>query len=260
MQTMYKRSSSPFSSPTSISYQMDPVYSSAPTIKKNFISELYYNPRLEGKIASIEAHSLVDFSYWNLIDQDISIITKKLLADKQCIELCLCGNKITPQGASTIASKLPSNSFLKTLDLSYNSISNEGVRSISQNLSSKHQSALKTLSLNKNGISNDGAGYLAKMLQSNQTLVKLFLSDNEIGDQGVKQLANVLRTHNRTLKYLGLSFNVFITDACVEHLVRMLESNHTLKELSINDCNLSEAGKLKLRETVRRKTNFEIVM
>lgn len=239
---------------------MDPVYLSTPTIKKNFVSELYYNPRLEGKIASIEAHSIVDFAYWNLIDQDITIISKKLIVDKQCIKLSLCGNKITCQGASTIASKLPSNFFLKTLDLSYNSISNEGVRSISQNLSRQHPSALKTLSLNKNGISNDGAGYLAEMLQTNQTLLKLFLSDNEIGDQGVKQLANVLKTHNRTLKSLGFSFNVFITDACVEHLVRMLETNQTLKELSINDCNLSDAGKIKLREAVRRKTNFEILM
>ena len=239
---------------------MDPVYTSTPAIKKNFTSELYYNPRLEAKISSIEAHSLVDFSYWNLTDQDISTITKKVIVDKQCTELCLCGNKITAQGASMIASKLSSNFFLKILDLSYNCISDAGVQSLCQILLPKSYSALKILSLSKNGVSNDGARYLAEMLQSNQTLLKLSLADNEIGDEGVKQLADVLATRNRTLRRLGLSFNIFITDASVEHLVRMLESNQTLKDVSINDCNLTEAGKMKLREAIQRKANFEIVM
>ena len=40
----------------------------------------------------------------------------------------------------------------------------------------------------------------------NETLTSLNLSDNEIGDEGVKVLAEVLKV-NKTLTYLNLRFN-----------------------------------------------------
>jgi Ran GTPase-activating protein (RanGAP) involved in mRNA processing and transport len=231
-----------------------------PIANNNFISEIYYNPRLEGKIALIEPYSRVDFSYWNLIDQDMSIITKKIIINKQCTELCLCGNKITSEGTLILALKLFNNSTLNTLDLSYNSIGDDGVYSLSQMLLPNHYSSLKILSLNKNGISNDGVAYLAAMLQTNQTLTELSLSDNEIGNEGVKQLANVLTYRNRTLEVLVLSFNIFITDLCLDYLLRMLDNNQALEKFSMNDCNLSYEGKMELREEAERKINFEIVV
>lgn len=248
-------SSSPRSQ--SISYEIDTVI--PPTANtKSFISEIYYNPRLEGRIASIEPNSYVDLSYWNLIDNDISIITKQVIINKQCRELCLCGNKITSQGALILSLKLSNNSTLKGLDLSYNSIGDGGVHPISEILQPNHSSSLKILILNKNGISNDGIRYLSEMLQTNQTITKLSLSDNEIGNEGVKTLANVLSYSNRTLKVLILSFNLFITDSCIDYIRSMFEHNQTLKRLSINDCNLTERGKMKLLEIADRKKTIQI--
>lgn len=255
--SILKKSNSSFQP---IVYQINSIVPPTRTANNNFITEIYYNPRLEGKIALIEPNSRIDFSYWNLIDQDMSIITKKIIINKQCTELCLCGNKITSEGALTLALKLFNNSTLETLDLSYNLIGDDGVLSLSQMLLPNHYSSLKILSLNKNGISNDGVQYLAEMLQTNQTLTELSLSDNEIGNEGVKQLANVLTYRNRTLEVLVLSCNIFITDLCIDYLLRMLESNHMLAKLLINDCNLSDEGKMDVQEEAERKTNFEIVI
>jgi len=146
----------------------------------------------------------------------------------------------------------------KCLDLSYNHITDGGVHSISQILLPNHYSSLQILILNKNGISNDGIKSLAETLQTNQTLIELSLSDNEIGDEGVKQLANALTYYNRKLKALILSFNVFITDLCVDYLLQMFERNEIFKKLLINDCNLSGTGKMKLREIANRKKRFSI--
>jgi hypothetical protein len=40
----------------------------------------------------------------------------------------------------------------------------------------------------------------------------------------------------------------------------MLESNHMLAKLLINDCNLSDEGKMDVQEEAERKANFEIVI
>ena len=102
---MFKKSNSPLPYSQSISYQLNPIAPSTPTAKKSFITEIYYNPRLEGKIKSIEPNSRVNLSYWNLINQDLLTITKRVIINKQCTELCLCGNKITSEGVLILAFK-----------------------------------------------------------------------------------------------------------------------------------------------------------
>jgi len=153
---------------------------------------------------------------------------------------------------------LTNNSTLTSLDLSFNQISDLGVRSLTQVLLPNQNSSLKILYLSKNGISDDGAKYLSEMLQTNQTLTELWLSNNEIGNRGVKQLANVLAKYNKTLKLLSLSTNIFITDLSIDYLIEMIEQNQTLKNIWINDCNLTEQGKIKLREKANQKSKFQI--
>jgi hypothetical protein len=38
----------------------------------------------------------------------------------------------------------------------------------------------------------------------------------------------------------------------------MIEQNQTLKNIWINDCNLTEQGKMKLREKANQKNKFQI--
>ncbi len=259
MSIMLKKLDKSFPYSQSISIRLDPFLPTTPSkTTKNFISEIYYNRKLEEKIALIKPQSYVDLSYWNLIDHDISMIIKHIIINKQCTDLCLCGNKLTSQGITILSLKLSKNSILQTLNLSYNRITDPGVYSLSQALLPINYSSLKKLYLNKNGISNDGIQYLSDMLKTNQTLTELWLSSNEIGNEGVKQLADVLIYYNRTLEVLVLSFNIFITDLSIDYLLQMFELNQILKKLSIDDCNLSARGRLKLREEASKKINFQI--
>lgn len=251
---MYSKKDYTSKSSHTITGRRDPVAD----LKKSFVSEIYYNPILEKEITALAPNVRVNFSYWGLVDNDMSIISTRVINNRQCPELSLCGNKLTSDGISILAFRFPNNTTLKILDLSYNLIRDAGIYLLSEALMPHHSICLRKLVLNKNGVSNDGAQYLADMLKKNQVLTELWLSNNEIGNDGVKHFADVLINHNRTLKLLVLSFNVFITDVSVPYLLEVLRRNHTLNKLGINDCSLSEAGKTKLRERVTTKKKFKI--
>jgi hypothetical protein len=227
-------------------------------IKQNSTSGTYQNPQLEEKLNQFQPVLHVDLSYFHLIDPDIPIIVNKVVLEKKCTELWLFGNQITSQGASILAPSLVNNSILKSLDLSFNQISNLGVQSLTQALLPNKNCSIKILQLSKNGISDDGAKYLSEMLKTNQTLTELWLSDNEIGNSGVKQLMNTLSYHNKTLKFLSLSTNIFVTDLCIDSVIEMSEHNQTLKRFWMTGCNLTEQGQHKLREKCHPKKKFQI--
>ena len=221
-------------------------------------SEPYFNPALLEKFAEFKPKLHANLSYNNLIDPDMALISQHIILEKKCTELWLYGNHITSKGIALLAPSLKNNSTLKCLDLSFNQISDLGVKFLCEALLPKENSSLKVLYLSKNMILCDGAKYLSEMLRTNQILKELWLSENEITDQGLKQLTDVLIHHNKTLKFLSLSINKFITDLSIDNLIEMLQQNRTLKKLWIKDCDFSEQGKLKLQEFAKRKKNFQI--
>ncbi|CAF1119457.1 unnamed protein product [Adineta steineri] len=251
---MLKNRNLPHKCSQTISFRLKPVN----PVKKNFVSEIYYHPKLEQKFHPIKPKSYVDLSYWHLIDHDMSMIFKHIIINKQCIELNLSGNHITSQGIAILAFRLPNNLTLRNLNLSHNRINDTGVYLLSEVLLPKHSVYLEKLYLSKNGISNDGIRYLSKMLKVNDKLTELQLANNEIGDEGVRQLANILIDYNTTLKVLNLSNNIFITDSSLDYLLELLEYNQTLTKLSIKGCNLSEKAKIKLQLQADGKKNFEL--
>lgn len=268
------RLKSPVAEPTSpysksITFRLNPATPNVPSPSppttmtkesepKTFKSEFYFNPKLQESITQLEPKLHVDLSYCGLTDRDISAVVNQIINERKCTELWLCGNRITSTGTSILASSLINNSPLKSLDLSFNQISDDGAYELTEVLSPVKKSSIKYLHLSKNGITNDGANYIAEMLKVNQTLKELWLSSNEIGYQGVKSIANALAYHNKTLKYLSLSKNLFITDLCIDSLIEMLEHNQSLRQIWIKDCNFTEQGKMKLIGKVNRKKNFKI--
>ena len=68
----------------------------------------------------------------------------------KCTELNLCGNKITSEGVSILAFRLPNNLTLRSLDLSYNYIADAGVYLLSEVLLPNHSVFLKKIFLKEN--------------------------------------------------------------------------------------------------------------
>jgi len=103
-----------------------------------------------------------------------------------------------------------------------------------------------------------GAQHLAEMLKTNTTITRLWLFHNEIGDRGVKLLADVLAYDNQTLQWFDLRLNKSVTDSSFDCLCNMLKYNQTLKKFWMEYCNLSRPMKAKLREIGQAKEDFDI--
>jgi Ran GTPase-activating protein (RanGAP) involved in mRNA processing and transport len=213
--------------------------------------------QLESDIDKCESRSKIDLSFRQLTDHDIDIVVKQAIIQKQCTVLLLNDNVITAEGAAMIANALYNNTTLEELNLWNNQVSDLGVQSLSQALL-MNNSVLRSIGLGQNRISDVGAQHLAEMLKTNTTLTRLWLFHNEIGDRGMKLLADVLANDNKSLQWFDLRLNKSVTDSSFDSLCNMLKSNRSLKKFWMEYCNLSRPMKAELREIGQAKEDFDI--
>lgn len=128
--------------------------------------------------------------------------------------LDLCSNKaITPSGWRSFFNSLQTRRIqLKTLDISFNRIGNEGVAALGGLLS--HISSLKTL----------------KMFGISQNDVS-----NRITAQGWQTFFNTLQDSNLDLSRLDLGGHNNIDDDSIQHLIPLLSRMSSLKHLSLSE-------------------------
>lgn len=193
----------------------------------------------------------------NISNDDMKIIIKQEIREKQCTELWLNNAQITSQSALLLSNSLFNNLTLIKLYLNDNSLQDRGVYCLSRVLTINNRT-LKELYLARNNITSKGAEYLSEMLNVNCTLTTLCLYGNKITDEGIKYLTHVLTYYNTTLEYLYLSGNNLMTDLSIDYLIKMFEKNQTLKRLHLFNCNLSKIGKMKLQEIAQTKQNFTL--
>jgi hypothetical protein len=105
------------------------------------------------------------------------------------------------------------------------------------------------LFLRENGVTSQGALTIAGGLCGNNTLERLFISHNIIGDNGAKALAQSLSSNNVKLKQLCLASNG-ITDQGIEYIAEMLISNKTLTHLWLSSNEISDRGLKLLAEAI----------
>ncbi|CAM2714794.1 unnamed protein product [Rotaria socialis] len=231
----------------------------ADKINTKGVLSTYENPQLEHCLSKSQPHTAIDLSKQQLFDRDIETVIKQAVIEKECTRLDLGYNAITAKGAAIIAESLKYNTTLEELDFHNNHVSDLGVHSLAEILSSNN-SILRALGLGSNGITDNGAEHLAEMLKTNQTITWLALAGNQISDRGVKLLANTLAYQNTSLLVLSLHVNKSISDASVDTIIDMLQRNKSLKKLWIQDCNISDDGKRRLREAAKTKQGFLLYM
>ncbi|CAF4279856.1 unnamed protein product [Rotaria socialis] len=215
------------------------------------------NRTLIGIIDDSDPRSEINLYNKELYDIDMEYVVQEAIIRKQCKILDLSANHIRSEGASALANVLATNPILEKLYLDHNCVSDMGAQQLAQAISANNTN-LRVLLLGSNCITYEGAQHLAEMLKTNRTLNRLYLFDNNIGDRGIQLLAQALTLHNRTVTHIDLNGNTLESDLTVDFLVDMLKSNQSLKELRVCKCNLSEASKIRLRDTVRSKRDFEL--
>jgi hypothetical protein len=217
----------------------------------------YENQKLKDFIDECQYLSEIDLSNQNLIDEDMNIVVKEAIINKECTELWLNRNSITSVGVSIIAEALNRNTTLEKLVLSDNNVGDMGIHFLT-NVLSLNNCSLWQLYLGSTGISDVGVEHLANMLKSNSILSHLFLNRNHISNQGIEVLTSILIHHNNTLQRIDLDENKLVSDACVDILLETLKFNSSLSILDMCNCNLSENGKERLRQIREIKKDFHL--
>ena len=102
--------------------------------------------------------------------------------------------------------------------------------SIIANALSCHDTSIVRLFLFDNPIGNNGALRLAKALEENKTVSRLILSNNGIFEKGMQALTNAFKKHPFTM--LGISKNR-LDRTCMDNLAEVIRTQTTLEELSL---------------------------
>ncbi|KAK5866594.1 hypothetical protein PBY51_020773 [Eleginops maclovinus] len=165
-------------------------------------------------------------------------------------------DKCCPALASILSTR---EAYLRELDLGYNSIGDTGVRELVEGLRDQN-CKLKTIRLQGCGLTGQACKDLALALRQSWKLRELDLSMNEIGDDGVRYLADGLRSPECQLETLRLSqCNIEEKGCCCLASALQLNSG-ILKvlDLSINMVRDKGAKELYIKCDVSQLTKLEM--
>ena len=90
-------------------------------------------------------------------------------------------NRLGPAGAVALAPAIAANGGLTALNLSSNSLKDEGVNAVCKAIQSNKETKLASLNFSSNGIGPVGANAVAAMVAVTGGLTSLNLSSNDIG-------------------------------------------------------------------------------
>ena len=184
--------------------------------------------KVQEKLAKIGCNAL-NFSQCSLSPLDCLALVHALKSVEGILDFDLRFNNLQSLGCIEIAKLLPGNQHnqgfckLKSLNLSGNNITAEGVKHLSQVLTHTN-CKLKSLNLSGNNITAEGVKHLSQALtHTNCELHSLSLCKNIITAKGVQHLYQALSHTNCKLNSLDLRFNE-ITQKC-KNLVNSLNIN-----------------------------------
>ncbi|XP_068699944.1 protein NLRC3-like isoform X5 [Montipora foliosa] len=191
---------------------------------------------------------LIDFTSGT----NIAAFSQALTVNTSLTTLDLTWNSIGDEGASSLSQALAVNTSLTTLNLLCNSIGAEGVTSLSQALAVN--TSLTTLNLSDNSIGAEGATSLSQALAVNTSLTTLNLSDNSIGAEGATSLSQALAV-NTSLATLNLSLQ-FIGAEGATSLSQALAVNTSLTTLNLSDNSIGAEGVTSLSQALAVNTSL----
>ncbi|XDV28594.1 hypothetical protein PO909_031833, partial [Leuciscus waleckii] len=182
----------------------------------------------------------LDLSYNNLQDSGVTLLSEGLKNNCKLEKLRLSNCGITEEGYKALASALRSNSHLIELDLTGNDPGQSGVKQLNDILQDPeyHLKMLWFLS----SAADEACKFLKRIVGKNPLLLReLNLSERELGDTGVNQIAALLQDKHCKLNTLILN-NSNITDEDCRVLTEALNSNPSnLTELNLSGTELRDS-------------------
>ncbi|KAI5278572.1 ribonuclease inhibitor isoform X2 [Manis pentadactyla] len=161
-----------------------------------------------------------------------------LIRQYEVVRLDDCG--LTEVRCRDISSALQANPSLTELSLRANELGDAGVHLVLQGLQSP-TCKIQKLSLQNCSLTEAGCGVLPRMLRSLPTLRELHLSDNPLGDAGLRLLCEGLLDPQCHLEKLQLEY-CSLTAASCEPLASVLRAKRDFKELVVSNNDVGKAG------------------
>ncbi|XP_061469175.1 NACHT, LRR and PYD domains-containing protein 3-like isoform X2 [Rhineura floridana] len=120
------------------------------------------------------------------------------------LEIQLHHCSLTAAACERLSLVLASNQFLSELDLEENHLGDGGARKLCEGLQHP-QSRLQRLMLHHCGLTAGACEDLASVLETSKSLMELGLGENNLGDEGIRQLCEVLRKPHCKLQRLAVT-------------------------------------------------------
>ena len=205
----------------------------------------------------------VDLSRCSLDDYRVSFLIREMVK-----QLSKCSN-LTDAQTTTRVNRVPGH---LTMDLRNHQLSGHGVDSLLhilhvissmylsdpiQNDSFKTNMSLKRLSAGKCGISEKGGKAIGDALMVNRYLQVLDLHENGIHEEGGKAIGEALMI-NTSLQVLDLHDNPILSG--VVHIAESLKHNHSLREINLSNCGISEEGAELLAISLKENNSLQTLL
>ncbi|XP_078506271.1 ribonuclease inhibitor-like isoform X2 [Lissotriton helveticus] len=150
----------------------------------------------------------------------------------------------TDSSCADLASVLTVSSFLTELNMGGNDVGDSGLRLLCEGL--KHPGCrLQSLWMRHCLLTSLGCADLSSALRTIPSLTVLVLSNNELGDSGVRQLCKGLRHPGCRVQKLWI-YNCSLTSSCCADLASVLSANTWLTELDLGGNELGDDGVIQL--------------
>jgi Ran GTPase-activating protein (RanGAP) involved in mRNA processing and transport len=176
-------------------------------------------------------------SYNKIPDAGGLYLSDMVLRNRSLVKLHLGANRFSPTAAAFLGVALGKNSTLQYLDLSRNVIRAIGVWPLAVSLTGNR--TLRTIDLRYNGIDHTGAEMLCELISSS-AIAAVRLSGNHFGDIAVKMIAERLRTNVR-LRELELNDVEMSSDGFVA-VCKALKENRTLEKISMSENQVAQGA------------------
>ena len=192
--------------------------------------------------------SRLDLSRNNIGNLGVEIIVNSLKDSKSLLYLNLSSNSITHKGGHNIFNSFIYQQSIIDLNLSSiegsnrNRITEYGMQNIPLYLN--HNFFIETLNLSGNSIKNEGFILICQGLQKNQTLQNLDISNNSINEKGLKKGFDIISSYNKLLTNI-INFNISnnpLTNTGLEILGSNLKYIPNLVFLNISFCSFDFKG------------------
>ncbi|XP_044115818.1 ribonuclease inhibitor isoform X2 [Neovison vison] len=202
-------------------------------------------------VAAKPSLQILDLGDNKLGDEGIATLCSSLLQSSCQIQvLRLWDCDITITGCRDLCRVIRAKQSLKEISLAGNVLGDEGARLLCEGLL-EPGCQLQTLWAKYCSFTAASCASFGEVLAQNKGLTVLQLSNNKLGDAGVRDLCQGLRQPGAVLRDLGLGDCDVADEGCAS-LASLLLVNHSLRELDLSNNCMSEQGVRWLMESVEQ--------